>query len=102
MEVKWKDSFITLKKAIDQAIPSGFEIEMQYGMPSYVIPLAIYPDGYHCKKDTPLPFISILAQKNHIAVYLMGIYAAPQLLEWFQKEYPNHMATKLNIGKSCI
>ena len=102
VESKWKDSFITLKEVMDQHIPSGFELEMQYDMPSYVVPLATYPDGYHCKKDTPLPFISIAAQKKHIAVYHMGIYADPELLTWFQEEYPNHMDTKLNMGKSCI
>ena len=32
----------------------------------------------------------------------MGIYADPELLTWFQEEYPNHMDTKLNMGKSCI
>ena len=64
VESKWKDSFITLKEVIDQHIPSGFELEMQYDMPSYVVPLATYPDGYHCKKDTPLPFISISGTKK--------------------------------------
>lgn len=68
VETKWRDSFITLKKVIDQNIPSGFEIKMQYGMPSYVVPLATYSKGYHCKKDTSLPFISIAAQKNYIAL----------------------------------
>ncbi|RXT03939.1 DUF1801 domain-containing protein [Ammoniphilus sp. CFH 90114] len=102
VESKWKDSFLTLKKVIDQHIPSGFEMEMQNGIPSYVVPLTTYPDGYHCKRDTPLPFISIAAQKNHIAVYHMGMYADQELLTWFEKEYPNHMATKLNMGKSCI
>lgn len=102
VESKWKDSFKTLKEVMDQHIPIGFELKMQYDMPSYVVPLATYPDGYHCKKDTPLPFISIAAQKKHIAVYHMGIYADPELLTWFQEEYPNHMDTKLNMGKSCI
>lgn len=102
VEDKWKDAFVELKKTIDQKIPDGFELVMQYGMPSYVVPLSIYPDGYHCKKDTPLPFISIAAQKNHLAVYHMGIYADQKWLTWFKGEYPNHMNTKLNMGKSCI
>ncbi|WP_163538020.1 DUF1801 domain-containing protein [Gracilibacillus sp. YIM 98692] len=102
VDKKWKDSFISLKKVIDEHIPSGFQLEMQYGMPSYVVPLATFPNGYHCKEDTPLPFISIAAQKKHIALYHMGIYADKELLDWFQKEYPKHMTTKLNMGKSCI
>ncbi|SER44774.1 protein of unknown function (DU1801) [Gracilibacillus ureilyticus] len=102
VDLKWKDAFVEIKKVIDENIPEGFELEMQYGMPSYVVPLFRYPDGYHCKQDTPLPFISIAAQKNHLALYHMGIYANGSLLEWFQNEYPNHMKTKLNMGKSCI
>ena len=32
----------------------------------------------------------------------MGIYANPELLQWFQEEYPKHVKTKLDMGKSCI
>ena len=32
----------------------------------------------------------------------MGIYANPDLLEWFQGEYPKYSKYKLNMGKSCI
>jgi len=32
----------------------------------------------------------------------MGIYANPELLEWFISEYPKHCKHKLDMGKSCI
>lgn len=32
----------------------------------------------------------------------MGIYAKPELLNWFVSEYPKHCKTKLDMGKSCI
>ena len=32
----------------------------------------------------------------------MGIYATPELLEWFVAEYPKHSKRKLDMGKSCI
>ena len=32
----------------------------------------------------------------------MGIYANPELLEWFVTEYPKHSRQKLDMGKSCI
>jgi len=102
VDIKWRDAFKTLKEVIDQNIPEGFELDFQYGMPTYVVPFSIYPNGYHCKKDTPLPFISIAAQKRHLALYHMGIYADEDLLKWFQNEYANHSDTKLNMGKSCI
>jgi hypothetical protein len=32
----------------------------------------------------------------------MGIYANPDLLNWFVEEYPKHSKQKLDMGKSCI
>jgi hypothetical protein len=71
-------------------------------MPSYVVPHEIYPSGYHCDTKLPLPFISIAAQKNFIALYQMGIYADPALLDWFISEFSKHSKSKLDMGKSCI
>lgn len=46
--------------------------------------------------------MSIASQKNFVAVYHMGMYADPKLLEWFQQEYPKHTKAKLDMGKSCL
>ena len=97
-----KDYFLQLRQSILKNLPTGFTEQISYNMPGYVVPLATYPDGYHCKKGEPLPFIHIAAQKNHIALYHMGIYAMPELLEWFQQEFPKHSTAKLDMGKSCI
>lgn len=32
----------------------------------------------------------------------MGIYACPELMDWFLSEYPKHSKQKLDMGKSCI
>jgi Tfp pilus assembly pilus retraction ATPase PilT len=32
----------------------------------------------------------------------MGMYAKPDLLNWFVAEYPKHCKTKLDMGKSCV
>ena len=71
-------------------------------MPAYVVPHSIYPSGYHCDSKLPLPFINFASQKNFVAFYHMGIYAKPELLEWFVGEYPKHCSAKLDMGKSCI
>jgi hypothetical protein len=91
-----------LHHTIDCNLPVGFECALSYGMPGWVVPLSYFPDGYHCKKDTPLPFISIASQKNFIALYHMGIYADANLLDWFVSEFPKHSSKKLDMGKSCI
>jgi hypothetical protein len=75
---------------------------MSYGMIGYVVPHSLYPEGYHCTPELPLPFMSIASQKNFIAVYHMGIYADKNLFDWFTKEYPKFAKTKLDIGKGCI
>ncbi len=54
------------------------------------------------RPQQPLPFMGIASQKNHIAVYHMGLYADENLLNWFREEYPKHSKTKIDMGKSCI
>lgn len=91
-----------LRDVLEKHLPEGFEFGMSYGMPAFVVPHSMYPAGYHCKPEEPLPFISLASQKNFIALYHMGIYADPALLEWFVGEYPKYVKSKLDMGKSCI
>ncbi len=91
-----------LHEIILENLSSGFSEEISYGMIGYVVPHSVYPAGYHCDTSRPLPFMSIASQKNFVAVYHMGIYAKPELLEWFTTEYAKHCKSKLNMGKSCI
>ena len=102
VDEKRKSYFETLFTAINTNIQTGFELSVSDSMISWVVPLNRYPNGYHVDSDTPLPFISLAAQKRHIGLYHMGIYASPKLLQWFESEYPKHSHTKLNMGKSCI
>ena len=97
-----KEYFNNLRDTILENLPKGFQEEMNYGMIGYVVPHSIYPDGYHCSPDLPLPFVSIASQKNNIAFYHMGLYANPEILDWFINEYPKHSKLKLDMGKSCI
>ena len=94
--------FNKLRKTILENISKGFEEQMSYGMIGYVVPKSTYPAGYHCNRALPLPFVNIASQKNFIALYHMGIYANPALLDWFVSEYPKHCKRKLDMGKSCI
>ena len=97
-----KEVFEKLMDVIRTNIPEGFSEELGYGMPAWVVPHSLYPKGYHCSTELPLPFVSIASQKNFIALYHMGIYATPELLHWFVGEYPKHCLRKLDMGKSCI
>lgn len=94
--------FNKLRDTILVNIPEGFKEEMSYGMIGYVVPHSLYPAGYHCSPELPLPFASIASQKHFIGLYHMGIYANQEILDWFKKEYPKHCKLKLDMGKSCI
>ncbi|MCG1010285.1 DUF1801 domain-containing protein [Salinicoccus sp. ID82-1] len=98
---RWKTAFSNTWKTIGGNIPEGFEAEMQHGMPTYTVPKETYPKGYHVDGEA-LPFIGVAAQKRHLAIYHMGIYRDEQLHGWLIEEYPKHMKTKLDMGKSCI
>ena len=91
-----------LRNVILENLPDGFEEKMAGGMINYVVPKSIFPAGYHCDPKSALPFLGLASQKNFIAIYHMGIYSSPELLEWFTSEFPKHSKTKLDMGKSCI
>lgn len=91
-----------LRQVINANLPKGFDERISYGMIGWVVPHSAYAPGYHCDPKLPLPFLSIASQKNFIAVYHMGMYASKDLLDWFTAEYPKHVKTKLDMGKSCI
>ncbi len=97
-----KETFAKLHQTIVDNLPEGFEAAISYGGLGYVVPYSIYPNGYHCKPEEPLPFAGIASQKNSINLYHMGIYSNPELYDWFVAEYPKYSKRKLDMGKSCI
>jgi len=96
------EAIIKLRKVINDNLPKGFKETMSYGMIGYVVPHEIYPAGYHCTPNLPLPFMSFASQKNSVNFYHMGIYTNSELLKWFTSEYPKYCKQKLDMGKSCI
>lgn len=97
-----KEAISKLRESILKNLPKGFEEGIGYGMMGYYVPHSIYPNGYHCTPELPLPFAGMASQKNFISFYHMGMYASPELLKWFTTEYPKHTKAKLDMGKSCV
>lgn len=97
-----KEAITKLRKSILKNLPKGFKEGIGYGMMGYYVPHSIYPNGYHCSPELPLPFAGMASQKNFISFYHMGMYADPELLKWFTTEYPRHTKAKLDMGKSCV
>ncbi|RZJ59850.1 MAG: DUF1801 domain-containing protein [Flavobacterium sp.] len=97
-----KEPISKLRDIINKNIPEGFEEGINYGMLGWYVPHSTYPAGYHCDPKQPLPFLGIASQKNFIALYNSAIYSDKEIHDWFVAEYPKHVKTKLDMGKSCI
>lgn len=91
-----------LRQVALENLPKGFKEVMSYGMLGYVVPHEIYPNGYHCTPQLPLPFFNIASQKNSVNIYHMMVYSDKNLHDWIVAEYPKHCKSKLDMGKSCI
>ena len=91
-----------LRSVILKNIPNGFKETISYGMIGYVVPHKLYPAGYHCNPELPLPFMSIASQKNFISLYHMGLYADEKLLVWFKDQFKKISKSDPDVGKSCI
>ncbi len=97
-----REAITKLRKEIKKNLPKGFKEVMSYGMIGYVVPHSLYPPGYHCTPELPLPFMNIASQKNFVAVYHMCVYSDPKLSKWFTDEYVKMGVAKLDMGKSCL
>ncbi len=87
-----------VRDVIIQNLPRGFEEQMQWGMLSYVVPLSIRADTYN---GQPLALAALAAQKQYVALYLLGVYADAKTAEWFAKAW-KATGKKLDMGKSCV
>ena len=91
-----------LREVILENLPKGFEEQLCYNMPSYVVPHSLYPAGYHCNPKLPLNFMALVSQKGAISMHHMGLYGSPELLEWFTAEHAKAGVGKLDMGKGCV
>jgi uncharacterized protein YdhG (YjbR/CyaY superfamily) len=87
-----------VRDLVRRNLPKGYEETMNWGMISYEIPLARYPNTYNRQ---PLSYVGLAAQKNYYALYLTSAYQdseqGKQLAEAFKKA-----GKKLDMGKSCL
>jgi uncharacterized protein YdhG (YjbR/CyaY superfamily) len=68
-----RESIERVRQVVLQNLPEGFEEAMNWGMITYQVPLETYPDTYN---KQPLMYAALASQKNHMAVYLLGIYSS--------------------------
>jgi len=90
-----------VRKVILANLDRGYEEGMQYGMIGYYVPHRVYPAGYHCNPEQPLPFAGLASQKSHMALYLMCVYGSEEEETWLRERWAK-AGKKLDMGKSCI
>lgn len=79
-------------------LPAGYEEAMNWGMLSYEVPLARYPDTYN---GQPLQYAALASQKRYMSLYLNRVYGDPETEKWFTDRYEGS-GKRLDMGKSCV
>ncbi len=87
-----------VRAVVRKNLPQGFQEAMNWGMIAYQVPLRTYPNTYN---GQPLMYAALASQRNHMAVYLSGIYSSEKLRKKFEAEY-NATGRKPDVGKSCV
>jgi len=87
-----------VRAAINEHLPEGYVETMDWGVIAWNVPLEIEPDTYNGK---PLCYAALASQKQHMSVYLMGLYSDGPELAWFRQQYADR-GLKLDMGKSCV
>jgi uncharacterized protein YdhG (YjbR/CyaY superfamily) len=93
-----RQAIAAVRKTILENLPRGYEEAMNWGMITYQVPLETYPDTYN---GQPLMYAALASQKNHMAVYLTGIYISEDARSEFEAKY-EATGKRLDVGKSCI
>jgi len=93
-----KEAIEKVRQTILENLPDGYEETLNWGMITYQVPLEIYPDTYNKK---PLMYAALANQKNHMAVYLTGIYMDEKLSQEFEESYKK-TGKRYDVGKSCV
>jgi len=88
----------TVRQVILDNLPPGYEEVMNWGMITYQVPLQDYPDTYNGK---PLMYAALASQKNHMSVYLTGIYMQESDRQAFEDAY-RQTGKRFDVGKSCV
>ena len=93
-----REAIETVRSVILENLPDGYEEVMNWGMITYEVPLETFPDTYN---EQPLMFAALASQKNHMGVYLMGIYISDDARDEFEKAY-RATGKRFDVGKSCV
>jgi hypothetical protein len=88
-----------VRDVVNDNLPAGYEERLVNGkFISWDVPLSRLPDTYN---KQPLAFVSLAAQKNYYALYLMCAYGIDETGKAFREAY-RKSGKKLDMGKACV
>ncbi len=93
-----RDAIRAVREVIVANLPKGYVEAMDWGMISYQVPLAAYPETYNKK---PLMYAALASQKGYMVVYLSAIYAEEGARAKFEAAY-KATGKKYDVGQSCV
>lgn len=93
-----QEALKTLRQLILDNLPDGYVEAMNWGMIAYEVPMETSGPTYNGK---PLMYAALGSQKNHMAVYLCGLYCVPGHKEQFIAAYEK-AGNKLDMGAACV
>ena len=93
-----RTALAAVREVIRASLPRGIVESMSWGMIAYEVPLTTCPDTYN---GQPLVYAALSSQRNHMSVYLMGIYGSDSLRAEFESAY-QASGKRMDVGKSCV
>ena len=87
-----------VRSVVRKNLPKGYVETMRFGMITYELPLARYPDTYN---KQPLCYAGLAAQKNTNTIYLMGAYGEAAQRKRLETAF-RKAGLKMDMGKSCL
>jgi uncharacterized protein YdhG (YjbR/CyaY superfamily) len=93
-----KDVLSPVLDVIRANLPEGYEEVIEWGMPTWQVPLEIYPDTYNGKAFL---FAGLASRKGHCALYLSAMAGFPDV----ERRFVESVAASgkpLDMGSSCV
>jgi len=96
MPEKWRPIVAQLYDLVTANLANGFDECIRWGMITFEVPMSLSGETYN---GQPLQYISLGAKKNHVGLYMNGLYASKALTETFHAAY-EAAGVKPDMGKS--
>lgn len=91
-----REALAAVRAVILANLPEGYDEGMAWGMITYSVPLSRSGNTYNGR---PLGYVALAAQKNHLSLYLMGVYGERE--QEFREAF-EATGRKLDMGRSCV